>query len=88
MQGGGGDIMVEYYDNIKQELGRIPLLGFLWPVIAYLCFLTVRSPEIRFLCRCYFLPSVKQSKIIRVCIYCIYFFVVIFIVCNMCTFLI
>jgi hypothetical protein len=65
MQAEGGEVTVEYYDNIKQKLGRIPLLGFPWAVIVYLCFLTVQSPEMQFQCRCLFLPSVKQSEITR-----------------------
>jgi hypothetical protein len=61
--------MVEYYDNIKLESERIPLLGFPWPVIAYFCcffffffFLAGKSPEMQFQCRCSFLPFVNRAK--------------------------
>ena len=32
MHGEGNEVTVEYYDNTKHELGRIPLLGFPWSV--------------------------------------------------------
>jgi hypothetical protein len=55
--------MVEYYHNIKQELERIPLLGFPWPVIAYLCFSTAKLPEMQLQCRFSCLPSGKLGTI-------------------------
>jgi hypothetical protein len=54
----GNEVTVEYYDNIKHELGRIPLLGLTRSVLV----LTSHAHELQFQYRCLFLVPVKTER--------------------------